>query len=133
MYVVSLQSPHGTTSSSSSSDRDLEAALGRERAKWAQECLSTQQALLEAERQIAQLKLDLERGSLRRDTSALNGDTTEQQQQQKVSARRPHLHTPHLPSFNPNPIGGGGGFFSPPPVVFFAVHLDRLEFHVQTS
>ena len=34
-------------------------------------------------------------------------------------------------NFNPNPIGGG--FFSPPPVVFFAVHLDRLEFHVQTS
>ena len=36
--------------------------------------------------------------------------------------------------FNPNPIGGGGGgLFQPPPVVFFAVHLDRLEFHVQTS
>ena len=31
------------------------------------------------------------------------------------------------------PLGGGGAFSGPPPVVFFAVHLDRLEFHVQTS
>ena len=35
-------------------------------------------------------------------------------------------------SLNPNPIGGGGPI-QPPPVVFFAVHLDRLEFRVQTS
>ena len=33
--------------------------------------------------------------------------------------------------FNPNPIGGGPLW--PPPVIFFAVHLDRLEFRVQTS
>ena len=33
---------------------------------------------------------------------------------------------------NPNPIGGGGAFMAPP-VIFFAVHLDRLEFRVQTS
>ena len=30
------------------------------------------------------------------------------------------------------PLGGGGGILAPP-VIFFAVHLDRLEFHVQTS
>ena len=29
--------------------------------------------------------------------------------------------------------GGGGGPLWPPPVIFFAVHLDRLEFRVQTS
>ena len=29
------------------------------------------------------------------------------------------------------PLGGGGHLA--PPVVFFAVHLDRLAFHVQTS
>ena len=33
---------------------------------------------------------------------------------------------------NPNPIGGGGAFMAPP-VIFSAVHLDRLEFRVQTS
>ena len=37
-----------------------------------------------------------------------------------------------LEALNPNPIGGGGAFMAPP-VVFFTVHLDRLEFHVQTS
>ena len=36
---------------------------------------------------------------------------------------------PHLTLI---PLGGGGGAFSAPPVFFFAVHLDRLEFHVQT-
>ena len=35
-------------------------------------------------------------------------------------------------AFNPNPIGGA--FSAPPPPLsfFFAVHLDQLEFHVQT-
>ena len=36
-----------------------------------------------------------------------------------------------LYTINPNPIGGGA--FMAPPVIFFAVHLDRLEFCVQTS
>ena len=31
------------------------------------------------------------------------------------------------------PLGGGGGAFMAPPVIFYAVHLDRLEFRVQTS
>ncbi|XP_072179273.1 uncharacterized protein [Diadema setosum] len=64
-------------------DQDTEAALGRERAAWAQERLATQNSLLEAERQIAQLKLDLERGAVRRETT-VNGETIEQQQQQKI-------------------------------------------------
>ncbi|XP_030846595.1 A-kinase anchor protein 9 isoform X6 [Strongylocentrotus purpuratus] len=71
------RSPRGA-----SSDKDTEALLARERATWAQECLATQSSLQEAERQIIQLKLDLERGTLRREH--VNGETTEQQQQQKI-------------------------------------------------
>lgn len=71
------QSPRG--------DRDMEALLARERATWAKECLATQNSLQDAERQIAQLKLDLERGTLRRE-HVVNGEvsTMEQQQQQKI-------------------------------------------------
>ncbi|XP_041478485.1 pericentrin-like isoform X3 [Lytechinus variegatus] len=73
-----LQSPRG----GASTDKETEALLAKERATWAQECLATQTSLQEAERQIIQLKLDLERGNLRREH--VNGETSEQQQQQKI-------------------------------------------------